>query len=63
MKSRWDVLEDLSEGKLTHVLPGWGTGQREIRAILPAPDHRPRVVLRLVDHVSKHLARLETQFA
>ncbi len=63
MKSKWDVLEDLAERKLIHVLPGWGTGEREIRAILPAPDHRPRVVIHLIDHVRRHLARLETQFA
>lgn len=33
MKSKWDVLEDVAEGRLVHVLPGWGIGEREIRAV------------------------------
>lgn len=55
MKSTWDVLEDLASGKLVQVLPGWNTGAREIRAIVPSVDHRPRAVVALIQHLRSRL--------
>ncbi|MDB6455107.1 LysR family transcriptional regulator [Falsirhodobacter sp. 20TX0035] len=57
MKSVWDVMEDLVEGRLVHVLPGWHTGGREVRALLPS-DRRPRLVRRLLKHLRDELAPL-----
>lgn len=56
MKSRWDVLEDIASGRLVRILPEWGTGSREIRAIMPS-DHRPRIVVRLLRHVKDRLGK------
>lgn len=55
MKSIWDVMDDLETGRLVHVLPGWHTGLREVRALMPS-EHRPRIVRRLLRHLRDALA-------
>lgn len=42
MKSSWDVIDDIREGRLVRILPDWWGRPRTLRVVYPVRSHQPR---------------------
>jgi DNA-binding transcriptional LysR family regulator len=51
MRSEWDVAEDLAEGSLVSVLPGWSVPSADIVALIQARHGRSARTTRFVDEL------------
>jgi DNA-binding transcriptional LysR family regulator len=57
-KSRLDVQADLRAGRLVELLPEWQTDLLPVHAIVPAREHMPLRVRRLLDDLAQRFAAL-----
>ena len=58
-KSRLDVAADLRSGALVELMPQWRSGTIPLHAIVPAREHMPLRVRRLLDALAERFARLD----
>jgi DNA-binding transcriptional LysR family regulator len=57
-KSRLDVQADLDAGRLVELMPDWRCGEIPLHAIVPAREHMPLRVRRLLDELVARFAAL-----
>ena len=57
-KSGLDVARDLHDGTLVQLLPEWGSEVAPLHAIVPAREHMPLRVRRLLESLSAQFAQL-----
>ncbi|HKX40501.1 MAG TPA: LysR family transcriptional regulator [Burkholderiaceae bacterium] len=60
-KSRLDVAADLASGVLVELMPGWRSEPVPLHAVIPAREHMPLRVRRLLDALAEKFARLDAQ--
>jgi DNA-binding transcriptional LysR family regulator len=53
---RFLVEEDLREGRLVELLPGWAGASRPFSLLYPADSHKPLRVRVLIDYLVAHLS-------
>lgn len=56
LKSEVDVVEDLANGRLERVLPGWDGGEAPIVALYPTAQHVPLKTRLILDELAGHIA-------
>ena len=58
-KSRLDVAPDLADGTLVELMPAWHSEPIPLQAVIPAREHMPLRVRRLLDALAEKFARLD----
>jgi DNA-binding transcriptional LysR family regulator len=57
LKSIWDAREDLAEGRLVELLPGWVPPAIPIQAVFASRHHQPARIRAFVDFLQDELRR------
>lgn len=57
LKSIWDSREDLEQGRLVELLPGWIAPSMPIRAVFASRTHQPARIRAFIDYLQDELRR------